>query len=57
MDPSHLIYLNAVTALPGIVVAILASLIITRSEPKLPPTVSAGQPHFEFLNGNFFHVS
>ncbi|KAI1721577.1 major facilitator superfamily domain-containing protein [Ditylenchus destructor] len=50
-DPSHLIYLNAVIAMPGIIICILATLVINRSEPKLPPTVSAGQPYFEFLKG------
>uniref|UniRef100_A0A915ENI8 Major facilitator superfamily (MFS) profile domain-containing protein n=1 Tax=Ditylenchus dipsaci TaxID=166011 RepID=A0A915ENI8_9BILA len=50
-DPSHVIYLNAITALPAIIVCILAILIVNRSEPKLPPTISASQPHFEFLKG------
>lgn len=55
-DPSHLIYLNAVIAMPGIIICILATLVINRSEPKLPPTVSAGQPYFEFLKGIYLNI-
>jgi hypothetical protein len=49
--PQHVLYLNILVAVPAIIVCILASLGIKRSEPKTPPTLSAAQEQMEFLPG------
>lgn len=54
-QPENVVYLNALIAIPGVLVGILATVGITRSEPKIPPTISAGQHHFGFLKGFIFN--
>lgn len=50
-DESHIVYLNAMTAIPGAVICVVAAITITRSEPKHPPTISAGQKYYKFAKG------
>lgn len=55
--PDNVFYINILISLPAVFVAILATLGINRSEPKLPPTVSAGQKYLGFIKGNFGFVN
>ncbi|CAJ0583593.1 unnamed protein product, partial [Mesorhabditis spiculigera] len=48
---SHVVYLNAFTFFPSIGAAILATLFVNRSEPKIPPTFSAAQKPMDFVSG------
>ncbi|CAD5235721.1 unnamed protein product [Bursaphelenchus xylophilus] len=50
-DPSQVIYLNIIVAVPAVIVALLASVAVNRSEPKTPPTLSAATAQMEFLDG------
>lgn len=50
-QPEQVVYLNALTAIPAVLIGILATVGVTRSEPKLPPTVSAAQQQLGFLKG------
>lgn len=52
-DPSHVVFLNVLIAVPSIIVLFVAVFAINRSEPKLPPTVSAGQAQSGFFEGMF----
>lgn len=47
----QVIYVNFYTAIPSMLATILATFLITRSEPKLPPTLSASQPQMDFFKG------
>lgn len=49
--PEHVLYLNIIVAVPAIIVCIMASVGIKRSEPKTPPTLSAAQQQMKFLPG------
>lgn len=50
-QPEQVVYLNALTAIPAVLIGILATVGVNRSEPKLPPTVSAAQQQLGFLKG------
>jgi hypothetical protein len=54
---SHVPLLNIYTAVPSIILTIVATFAIRKSEPPIPPTVSAGQEYFEFKKGITFLVS
>lgn len=49
--PAHVLYLNIIVAVPAIILCIIATLGVKRSEPKTPPTLSAAQQQMEFLPG------
>jgi FLVCR family MFS transporter 7 len=49
--PDDVLLLNVLIAVPSILVLIVALFAITRSEPKLPPTVSASQKQSGFVEG------
>jgi FLVCR family MFS transporter 7 len=48
---ADVLYVNFMTAIPSVVACIIATLAITRSEPKHPPTISAGQKQMDFFPG------
>ncbi|KAE9548869.1 hypothetical protein FO519_007920 [Halicephalobus sp. NKZ332] len=50
-DPSHVIRVNIMTAVPSLIACVLATAVITRSEPKHPPTISASKKQMDFLPG------
>ena len=52
--PSDVLWVNILTAVPSILACIIATIAITSSEPKHPPSFSAGQKQMDFLNG-WFH--
>lgn len=56
-DPSHVLYLNIIVAIPAIIVCLLATFGVNRSEPKTPPTLSAAQEQMRFLDGKIFSGS
>lgn len=49
--PDHVLYVNFFTAVPSILCCIAATFLITRSNPKLPPTISASQQQMDFVAG------
>ncbi|CAJ0935410.1 unnamed protein product, partial [Mesorhabditis belari] len=49
--PAHVVFLNAFTFVPSIAAAILATIVVKRSEPKIPPTFSAGVQQMDFAAG------
>lgn len=53
-EPSHVLYLNIIVAVPAVIVALLATAGVNRSEPKTPPTLSAATEQMKFLEGMFF---
>lgn len=56
-DPSHVIRVNIMTALPSLIACVLATVVITRSEPKHPPTISASKKQMDFVQGSFHCTS
>uniref|UniRef100_A0AC34F6K4 Major facilitator superfamily (MFS) profile domain-containing protein n=1 Tax=Panagrolaimus sp. ES5 TaxID=591445 RepID=A0AC34F6K4_9BILA len=50
-SPEDVQYVNLMTAIPSVIACIIASVAITRSEPKHPPTISAGQKQMDFFAG------
>lgn len=48
---SDVLYLNIFTAVPSLLIALVASITITRSEPPHPPTISASHEYFDFFKG------
>uniref|UniRef100_A0A914CFE4 Major facilitator superfamily (MFS) profile domain-containing protein n=1 Tax=Acrobeloides nanus TaxID=290746 RepID=A0A914CFE4_9BILA len=49
--PDDVLYVNLFTAVPSILCCIAATFLITRSNPKLPPTISASQQRMDFFAG------
>uniref|UniRef100_A0A914I9G7 Major facilitator superfamily (MFS) profile domain-containing protein n=1 Tax=Globodera rostochiensis TaxID=31243 RepID=A0A914I9G7_GLORO len=47
----HIMTLNVALSIPSILLTAIATFFITRSEPKVPPTVSAGHQNYPFLQG------
>ncbi|KAI3421176.1 hypothetical protein GPALN_014805 [Globodera pallida] len=47
----HIMTLNVALSIPSILLTAIATFFITRSEPKVPPTVSAGHQNYPFLRG------
>ncbi|KAI6206045.1 hypothetical protein M3Y94_00861100 [Aphelenchoides besseyi] len=50
-EPNHVLYLNIIVAILSTVVCIMATIGVTRSEPKTPPTLSAAQQQMQFFEG------
>ncbi|KAI6174071.1 Transporter, major facilitator family protein [Aphelenchoides besseyi] len=48
-EPNHVLYLNIIVAILSTVICIVATLGVTRSEPKTPPTLSAAQEQMQFF--------
>ncbi|CAD6189190.1 unnamed protein product [Caenorhabditis auriculariae] len=44
-------YLNWFTCIPSVIVMLLATFGVNRSEPKIPPTFSASKPQMDFIPG------
>ncbi|KAL7075167.1 hypothetical protein ACQ4LE_006150 [Meloidogyne hapla] len=47
----HVKILNIIFAVPSIILTVIASVAITTSEPKIPPTLSASKPSYPFIEG------
>jgi FLVCR family MFS transporter 7 len=47
----HVVYLNALTFGPAVVTCLLALATVTRSEPAIPPTLSASTKQTSFFSG------
>ncbi|TKR58255.1 hypothetical protein L596_029724 [Steinernema carpocapsae] len=50
-NPEHVPYVNYIVCVPSVIVCIVATLTITRSEPKVPPSASAAQQQMDFCAG------
>uniref|UniRef100_A0A1I7YXX5 MFS domain-containing protein n=1 Tax=Steinernema glaseri TaxID=37863 RepID=A0A1I7YXX5_9BILA len=50
-EPEHVKYINMFVCIPSVLVCLAATFTITRSEPKIPPSVSAAQEQMGFLSG------
>ena len=51
-----IVILNSCTAVPSVLLTIFAIFAIRRSEPPIPPTISASQQSFDFLKGLFLKL-
>ncbi|CAD5228752.1 unnamed protein product [Bursaphelenchus okinawaensis] len=49
--PEHVVYLNVIVAIPAVIVCLMATVGVNRSEPKTPPTLSAATTQMEFVEG------
>ncbi|CAK5078942.1 unnamed protein product [Meloidogyne enterolobii] len=47
----HVKILNILFSVPSIILTVVASVAITSSEPKIPPTLSASKPSYPFIEG------
>lgn len=56
-DPSHVVLLNIIVAIPSLIVCLLASAGVNRSRPKTPPTLSAATEQMKFLDGLFRYLT
>uniref|UniRef100_A0A915M9V6 Uncharacterized protein n=1 Tax=Meloidogyne javanica TaxID=6303 RepID=A0A915M9V6_MELJA len=51
ISPMIVKILNILFSVPSIILTVVASVAITSSEPKIPPTLSASKPSYPFIEG------